>query len=332
MLNMFRAAPRVSVAGIARAILLAAPALAASVAQAQSFPAKPVHLVVAFAPGGPADIIARLISQRLGEALGQPVLVENRAGAGGVVAAQQIARGPADGYTVLVTTTAFAVGPSLAKAPGYDIEKDFAPVSLIASQPSVIVAYPGLNLNTLQEVLAAAKTGKLNFGTAGTGTTPHLAAEYLFKVLAKVDVTHIPYNGGGPALQAVVGGNVELVNVALSPAIPLIKAGKLRGIAVTGAKRSEAPPSIPTVAESGFPGFEDYTWVAALAPAGTPPETVNRLSEEIDKLLKTPEFRERLANVAFDPVGGTPAKFAQSLRADAARLSKFVRETGLKIE
>jgi tripartite-type tricarboxylate transporter receptor subunit TctC len=305
-------------------------------AQAQSFPSKPVRLVVAFAPGGPADIVARLISQKLGDALGQPVLVENRAGAGGVVAAQQVARGPADGHTVLVTTTAFAVSPSLAKAPGFDIEKDFAPVSLIASQPSVIVAYPGLNLNTLQEVLAAARSdkfgGKLNFGTAGTGTTPHLAAEYLFRVLAKVDVTHIPYNGGGPALQAVVGGNVELVNVALSPAIPLIKGGKLRGIAVTGAKRSEALPTIPTVAESGFPGFEDYTWVGALLPAAAPPEAAQRLSEEIDKLLKTPEIRERLGNVAFEAVGGPPARFAQTLRSDAARFSKFVRETGVKIE
>jgi tripartite-type tricarboxylate transporter receptor subunit TctC len=260
------------------------------------------------------------------------VLVENRAGAGGVVAAQQIAKAAPDGYTVLLTTTAFAVSPSLAKAPGYDIEKDFAPVSLIASQPSVIVAYPGLNLNTLQEVIAAAKGGKLNFGTAGTGTTPHLAAEYLFRVLAKVDVTHIPYNGGGPALQAVVGGNVELVNVALSPAIPLIKGGKLRAIAVTSAKRSSSLPEVPTVAESGYPGFEDYTWVGALLPAAAPAEAVNRLSEEIDKVLKTAELRERLAGVAFEPVGGPPSRFAQTLRSDAARFGKFVRETGVKIE
>ena len=182
---------------ISRALCAAVLALGSTCALAQAYPNKPVRLVVSFAPGGPADIVARLISQKLGEGLGQPVLVENRAGAGGVVATQQIAKGTADGYTVLVTTTAFAVGPSLAKAPGYDIEKDFAPVSLIASQPSVIVAYPGLNLNTLQEVMAAAKGGKLNFGTAGTGTTPHLAAEYLFRVLGKVDVTHIPYNGGG---------------------------------------------------------------------------------------------------------------------------------------
>jgi len=314
------------------AALMAALWAAQAGAQTPAFPNKPVRLVVAFAPGGPADIIARLISQRLSEALGQPVLVENRGGAGGAVAALQIAKSAPDGHTVLVTTTAFAVSPSLAKSPGFDIERDFAPVSLIASQPSIIVAWPGLNVNNLQEVLAAAKGGKLNFGTAGTGTTPHLAAEYLFRVLAKVDITHIPYNGGGPALQAAVGGNVELVNVAISPAIPLVRAGRLRGIAVTGSKRSEALPSVPTVAESGFPGFEDYTWVGALMPAGTPSEAVNRVSEEIDKLLKMPEMKERMAGVAFEPVGGPPARFAQGLKTDAARLSKFVRETGLKIE
>jgi tripartite-type tricarboxylate transporter receptor subunit TctC len=319
------------------AVFLGAAALVASGASfAQAWPNKPVRFVVSFAPGGPADIIARVINQKLAESLGQPVLVENRAGAGGVVATQQIARGGAatsDGYTVLVTTSAFAVSPSLAKSPGYDIEKDFAPVSLIASQPSVIVAYPGLNLNSLKDVIAAAKVGKpLNFGTAGTGTTPHLAAEYLFKVLAKVDVQHVPYNGGGPALQSVVGGNVELVNVALSPAIPLIKAGKLRGIAVTGPQRSAALPDVPTVAESGFPGFEDYTWVGALMPAGAPAEAVNRLSSEVDKLLKTPEMIERLNGIAFEPVGGPPSRFAQTIKTDAARFGRFVRETGAKIE
>lgn len=301
-------------------------------AMAQGFPSKPVRFEVAFAPGGPADIIARVINQPLSAAIGQPVLVENKPGAGGAVAAKQLATSTPDGHTVLITTTAFAITPSLSRPAGFDIERDFAPVSLIATQPSVLVAYPGLKLNTLQEVMAAAKGGKLNFGTAGAGTTPHLAGEYLFKVLGKVDVTHVPYNGGGPALQAVVGGNVELVNVALSPAIPLIKGGKLKAIAVTSPKRAAAMPDVPTVAESGYPGFEDYTWVAALMPAATSAANVSRLSEEIDKLLKTPEMRERLAAIAFEPVGGTPAQFAAALKADSARLGKFVRETGLKVE
>ncbi|HEY4371893.1 MAG TPA: tripartite tricarboxylate transporter substrate binding protein [Burkholderiales bacterium] len=316
----------------ARGAVAALLAVACVPAFAQGFPSRPIRFEVAFAPGGPADIIARLINQPLAAALGQPVLVENRPGAGGAVAARQMATANSDGHTVLITTTAFAITPSLSRPAGFDIEKDFAPVSLIATQPSVIVAYPGLKLNTLQEVMAAAKGGKLNFGTAGAGTTPHLAGEYLFKVLGHVDVTHIPYNGGGPALQAVVGGNVELVNVALSPAIPLIKGGKLRAIAVTSPKRSAALPEVPTVAESGYPGFEDYTWVAALMPASTPAANVNRVSAEIDKLLKAPEMRERLSAIAFEPVGGTPAQFAASLKADSARLGRFMRETGLKIE
>jgi tripartite-type tricarboxylate transporter receptor subunit TctC len=304
---------------------------ASAFAQAPAFPSKPVHLIVAFAPGGPADIIARMMSQKLAEALGQPVVVENRAGAGGLVAALQMAKSSSDGHTVMITTTAFAITPSLAKPPDFDIERDFAPVSLIVTQPTVIGAYPGLNLNTLPEVMAAAKTGKLSFASAGTGTNTQLAAEYLFKVLGKVEVTHIPFNGGGPALQAVVGGNVELINVTLSPAIPLIKSGKLRAIAITGSKRTATLPAVPTVAET-YPGFEDSTWVAALMPAGTAVASVNRLSEEIDRILKIPDMRERLATIAFDPVGGTPAQFARSLKADDARFRKFVRETGVKLE
>ena len=295
-----------------------------------AFPAKPVRLVVAFAPGGPADIVARLISQRLGEALGQAVVVENRAGAGGSVAAQQIARAPADGHALLLTTSAIAIAPSLSANPGFDIEKDFAPVSLIASQPSVLVAHPSVPANTLAELLALAKGGKLNFGTAGNGTSPHLAAEYLFKVLGNVPVTHIAYNGGGPALQAVVGGNIELVNVALSPAIPLIRSGKLKGIVVTGAQRAAALPDVPTVAESGFPGFEDRTWVGLFAPVATPAAVVARLNTEIDKLLQTVEIRERLAAIAFEPHGGAAHAFTQLLRSEQAKFSRFVRDTGVR--
>lgn len=295
-----------------------------------AYPAKPVRLVVGFAPGGPADIVARLISQRLGESLGQPVVIENRAGAGGSVAAQQIARAPADGYTLLLTTSAIAIAPSLSANPGFDPEKDLTPVSLIASQPSVLVAHPSVAAGNLAELMALAKGGKLNFGTAGNGTSPHLAAEYLFKVLAKVPVTHIPYNGGGPALQAVTGGNIELVNVALSPAIPLIRSGKLKGIAVTGAQRAAALPDVPTVAESGYPGFEDRTWVGLLAPAATPAPVVARLNSDIDKVLQLPEIRERLAAIAFEPHGGTAQSFAQLMRSEQAKFARFVRETGVR--
>lgn len=297
-----------------------------------AYPAKPLRLVVAFAPGGPADIVARLISQRLGDALGQPVVVENRAGAGGSVAAQQAARSAADGYTVLLTTSAIAIASSLTANPGFDLEKDFAPVSLIASQPSVIVAHPSVAANNLAELLVQARSGKLNFGTAGNGTSPHLAAEYLFKVLGGVTVTHIPYNGGGPALTAVLGGNVELVNVALSPAIPLIRSGKLKGIAITGPKRVAALPDVPTVAESGFPGFEDRTWVGVFVPAATPAAIGARLNAEIDKLLQTPEMRERLGAIAFEAHGGSAQSFAQFLRSEQTKFARFVRETGVRGE
>ena len=296
------------------------------------YPNKPVRLMVAFAPGGPADIVARLISMRLGEALGQAVIVENRAGAGGSVAAQQVARGAADGYTVLLTTSAIAIAPNLSANPGFDLDQDFVPVSLIASQPSVLVAHPSVSANNLAELLALAKSGRLNFGTAGNGTSPHLAAEYLFKVLGGVTVTHIPYNGGGPALTAVVGGNVELVNVALSPAIPLIRSGKLKGIAITGPKRDAALPHVPTVAESGFPGFEDRTWIGALVPAATPPAIVTRLNAEIDRLLQTAEMREKLSVAAFEAHGGTAQSFAQFLRSERTKFARFVRETGVRSE
>jgi tripartite-type tricarboxylate transporter receptor subunit TctC len=296
------------------------------------WPQKPVRLVVAFAPGGPADIIARLISQKLGEALGQPVVVENRAGAGGNIAAQQVARGAADGHVVLLTTSAIAVAPGLSANPGFDLDRDFAPVALVAAQPSVLVAHPSVPANTLQEVIALAKGGKLNFGTAGNGTSPHLAAEYLFKVLAGVNVAHIPFNGGGPALQAAAGGNVELVNVALSPALPLIKAGKLKAIAVTSPKRAASLPDVPTIAESGFPGFEDRTWVGMFLPAAAPSAVVARLNAEVERVLQLPEIRERMAAIAFEPLGGTPQAFGQFVRSEAVKFARFVREAGIKSE
>jgi len=316
--------------------LLASATLAALPAFAQdarpAWPQKPVRLVVAFAPGGPADIVARLISQRLGEALGQPVLVENRAGAGGNVAAQQVARGAADGHVVLLTTSAIAVAPGMSANPGFDIEKDFSAAALVAAQPSVIVAHPSVQANNLQELLALARGGRLNFGTAGNGTSPHLAAEYLFKVLAGVSVTHVPFNGGGPALQAAAGGNVELVNVALSPAIPLVKAGKLKAIAVTSPRRAPALPDVPTIAESGFPGFEDRTWVGMFVPSATPAAVVARLNADVERVLQLPEIRERMAAIAFEPLGGAPQAFAQFVRSEAVKFAKFVREAGIKAE
>ena len=301
-------------------------------AHAQSYPVKPVRFVVAFAPGGAADLVARLLGQKIGEQWGQAIVVENRGGAGGTVAAQQIAKSAPDGYTVLVTTSALPVSAALNPGAGYDAERDFVPVTLAASSPNIIVASPASGIRTLREAMDRAKSGKLNYATAGAGTTPHLSAEYLFKVLGKVDVVHVPYKGAGPAIQALVAGETELASIAISAAVPQVKGGKAIGLAVTSDKRVAALPEVPTVAEAGFPGFADYTWVGLFLPAGAPPEVVARLNEEAQKALRAPDVREKLAAVGFEPVGSGPREFAPYLKDELAKWGKVVKETGAKAE
>ena len=320
---------RRTLVGLCTALLLG---LSAGAHAQTTYPTKPVKFVVAFAPGGPADIIARLLGQRLSESLGQPVVVENRAGAGGNVASGIVAKAAPDGYTLMVNTSSLAVNVSLSKNPGFDAEKDFTLASVVASSPNLLVAYPGLKAKNLQEVVAEAKSGKLNYGTAGAGTTPHLTAEYLFKVLAKVDVTHIPFQGAGPALNATLGGQVEMASVALPAAVEMVKGGKVRGLAVTSNKRVAALPDVPTVAESGFPGFEDYTWVGVFAPSKTPPEVVQHLNSEINKILRSADFQAKLAGVGFEPVGGSTKDAADYLKTELAKWAKVVKETGTKVE
>jgi tripartite-type tricarboxylate transporter receptor subunit TctC len=304
-------------------------------AQAQSptgYPNKPVKFVVAFAPGGPADIIARLLGQRLSDSIGQPVVIENKAGAGGSVASGLVAKAPADGYTLMLNTSSFAVNASLSKNTSFDAEKDFVLASVVASSPNLLVAYPGLKAKNLQEIMVEAKSGKLNYGTAGAGTTPHLTAEYLFKVLGKVNVTHIPFQGAGPALAATLGGQVEMASVALPAAVEMVKGGKLRGLAVTSDKRVASLTEVPTVAESGFPGFEDYTWVGVFAPSKTSTEVVNYLNLEISKILRSADFQAKLALVGFEPVGGTPKDAADYLKVEINKWAKIIKETGVKID
>lgn len=307
--------------------------LAHPLVQAQAaYPNKPIRFVVAFAPGGPADIIARMLGQRLGEALGQPVVIENRPGAGGGIASGIVAKAAPDGYTLLINTSSFAVNVSLYKNPGFDAEKDFTLASVVASSPNLLVASPALKARNLQEVVAAAKSGKFNYGTAGAGTTPHLTAEYLFKVLAKVDVTHVPYQGAGPALMAAMGGQIELASVALPAAVEMVKGGKVRGLAVTSSKRVAALPDVPTVAESGFPGFEDYTWVGVFAPSKTPTEVVALINTETNKILRSTDFQAKLAGVGFEPVGGSPKEAADYLKLELNKWAKVVKETGAKVD
>lgn len=317
---------------IANALALL-PTLAALPASAQpAYPNKPIRFVVSFAPGGPADIIARLLGQKLTETLGHPVVVENRAGAGGNVATAATAKAQPDGYTLLVTTSAYAVNPSLSRNAGYDPEKDFVAVGIVAASPNILVSTPSLTFRTLQEALAEAKSGKLNYATAGAGTTPHLTAEYLFKVLAKVEVTHVPFQGGSPAVTAAAGGQVQIACVALPSAVEMVKSGRVRGLAVTGARRVASLPDVPTVAESGYPGFDENTWTAVFAPAGTPADIVGKLNAEINAILRTADFQARLAAVTFDAVGGTPADAAAFVKRELVKWPKLVRETGARAE
>lgn len=306
-------------------------ALAAGAAGAQTYPDKPVRFVVAFAPGGPADIIGRLIGQKLGESWGQSVVIENRAGAGGAIATRFVAKASADGYTVLVNTSSYAVNASLMKDPGYNAEKDLIASINVGSSPNLIVAGAALK-GTLRDVINQARGGRLNYGSAGAGTTPHLTAEYLFKVLAGVSVQHIPYQGAGPAMSAVMGGQVEIASVAMPAAVALVKGGKVRGLAVTSNKRVSALPDVPTVAESGFPGFEDYTWVGLFLPAGTPGAIVERVNGSVNAILSTQDTKDRLAAVGFEPVGGTSRDFGSYLTEEIRKWAKVIKETGTAVE
>lgn len=317
-----------TVATAVLALAIAGPATA----QGSAYPNKPVRLIVAFAPGGPADIIARLLGQKLSEELGQPFVVENRPGAGGNVAAGVVAKSAADGYTLLISTSAFAVNPSMYSNAGYDPEADFTLAAVVASSPNILIGNTGNKAQSLKEVVAEAKSGKLTYGSAGAGTTPHLSAEYLFHVLAKVDVTHVPYKGAGPAVAAVMGGQVDVASVALPAAVEMVKGGKVRGLAVTSAKRVPALPDVPTVEESGFPGFEDYTWVGVFAPGKTPVDVTNRINSAIGKFLRTPEFSQRLAAVGFEPVGGSPAEARDYLKSELSKWAKVVKATGAKAD
>lgn len=318
-------------ATLAAAVLSAGPAFAQTPAKAAGadFPTKPIRILVAFPPGASTDIIARLIAPKLTEAWGQNVIIENRGGAGGNIGAQVAARANNDGYTLLGTSVAFAVNVSLYANPGYAI-KDFTPVIQAASTPNIFFVHPSVPANSLAELIALAKTKPMSYASSGTGTTTHLAME-LLKTLAKVDIQHVPYSPA-TAVTAVVGGQVPIGSTSMPPAVPLIKGNRIRGLAVTSAKRSPALPEVPTVAEQGFPGFADYTWFAFFAPAGTPMPIVNKLNAEIQRALQAPDVKERLAGLSFDVTPNTAAEFAKTLQAEVAQYAKVVKVSGAKAD
>jgi tripartite-type tricarboxylate transporter receptor subunit TctC len=318
-----------ALAGIA-ALAGAAPVAA----QAPAYPTKPIRLVVPFPPGGATDILARAVAQKLAETWGQSVVVDNRPGAGGNIGSELVARAAPDGYTLeMGTVGTHAINSSLYAKMPYDHVKDFAPVILVAAVPNVLVVNPAVPANSVQELIAYAKAnpGKLNFASSGNGTSIHLSGE-LFKVMAGVQMTHVPYKGSAPALQDLLGGQVQLMFDNLPPSLPQIKAGKLRALGVTTAARSPALPDVPTIAESGLPGFESSSWFGVLAPAGTSLAIIAKLNAEIGRWLASPEAKEKLVAIGANGAGGTPEDFAKHIAAETAKWAKVVKESGAKVD
>ena len=301
---------------------------------AQEYPSKPVRLIVPFAPGGGNDIVARAIAQQLSASLGRQFVVDNRAGAGGVVGAELAAKSPADGYTLFLGGVgSHAVNPNLhAKLP-YDPVTDFAPITLIASAPSVLVVHPAVPARTIEEFTALAKAnpGKLNFASNGNGSSAQLAA-VLYESMAGVRMVHVPYKGLAPALADLLSGEVQLMFSSMVAIIPHIKTGRLRALAVTGRRRSPLLPEVPTLEESGLRGYEAGSWYGILAPAGTPPQIVAKLNAEIVQALQQPAIRERLAAEGAEAIGGTPGEFAAHINAELARVGKILRDGGVRLE
>jgi tripartite-type tricarboxylate transporter receptor subunit TctC len=324
-------------AALARLAPLALVALAgltaAGAASAQAWPSKPVRIVVPFPPGGIVDTVARQLQPRLQVALGQPVLIDNRSGAGGTIGVGEVVRSAADGHTLAMVFDSFATYPLAYPKLGYDIVRDLQPVTQIASNPLILVVHPQLPVQDLQGFVALAKSrpGKLNYASVGPGSSNHLTAE-LFKSVTGTFIVHVPYRGGGPAQQDLLGGQVESMFLSAVLAQPFVKAGKLKALAQTGSRRVPAYAGTPTVAESGHPGFDVNSWVGLLAPRATPRPVVDRLHAEVKKILDAPEFAARLAEQGLTGIGNTPEQFAAVLRTEQARWAKLVSERKLSLE
>jgi tripartite-type tricarboxylate transporter receptor subunit TctC len=301
--------------------------------RAQDYPARPIRLVVPFPPGGPTDVLARIVAIRLGERLGQPVVVDNKPGASGMIGADMVAKAAPDGYTLLANASIHVINPSLYPKTAYDAIADFAPVSNLADVPLVLAVHPKLAARSVKELVALAKSSKtsLAFASAGNATSQHLSGE-AFKIVAGIDMLHVPYKGSAPALTDLIGGQVQLMFDSLPSAMPHLKAGTIRPLAVTTLKRSSALPDVPTVAESGYPGFGISTWYGVWAPAATPPAVVQRLSREIAAIVRLPEVREQFAGLGADPVGNTPAEFAEFARAELTKWAGIVKRSGAKVD
>lgn len=305
-------------------LLVAAPA-----AQAQKYPERPVRLVVPFAPGGGTDIIGRIVGQGLSEVIGQPVIIDNRGGAGSTLGTEIVAKAPNDGYTLLFGNISLAFNATLYKKLRYDTQRDLAPISLAAVQPNIVVINPKIPANNLKEFidLARANPGKYNFASAGTGSGTHLAAE-LLRMLTKIDLVHVPYKGTGPALTDLMGGQVAMMVSTFASALPHVKSGRMRALGVTTIKRSPAAPEVPTLDESGIPGYDYSTWYGLLGRGGTQKAIIDRLNDATRRVLENPEIRKRFDQQGVEPIRNTPAEFAAYLKSETEKWGKVVIATG----
>ena len=318
-----------------RVATAAAMLLAAAIdVSAQPYPNRPVRMIVPFPPGGSTDIVARVIAQKLSERLGQQVVVDNRGGAGGIIGMDLVAKAAPDGYTVLMDTSiTHTVGVSLYSKLPYNVLTDFAPVSMAASVPLLMAIHPSVPAKSVKELIAHAKAnpGKLNYSSPGNGTSGHLAAE-MFKSIAGVDIVHVPYKGGGPAVTDLIAGQVQLIIISAVAVLPHVKSGKLRALAITSTARAPNLPDIPTVAESGVAGYDVVLWYGMFVPRNTPRAIVMRLNQEVVALVQTAEFRERLASEGGRAVGNTPEEFDKIVRQDVAKWAQVVKQAGIKVD
>jgi tripartite-type tricarboxylate transporter receptor subunit TctC len=306
--------------------------LVAGTAFAQPYPSKPVKMLVAFPPGGPVDIIARLVAPSMSETLGQPVVVENKVGASGNVATVDVAKSAPDGYTLLAHSSAYAVNPTLFSNAGYDPAKDLVAIAVVAQQANIILVNSSFPAKTLEDLKRAMLKEKLPFASPGSGTTPHLTAQNLFQVKWKADATHVPFKGAGPAVAGLLSGQPPIGCMAGSGPMSNIKAGKLRALAVSSAHRLQQLPEVPTLNELGYSGMEDYTWVGLFVPAATPPEIAQKLNDALLRAVKNPTIKERLDGLAFEATAAPLRESADYVRDEVAKWAKVVRDTGAKPE
>jgi tripartite-type tricarboxylate transporter receptor subunit TctC len=322
------------VTGVLAAVaVLVAPAVSHAQTAPGSYPDRPVRIIVPFAPAGPTDVVARLIAQKLSERLGKQFYIENVTGAGGNTGMGQVARAAPDGYTVLFVSSSFVVNPSLYPKIPYDPYKDFAPVTVAGDAPNILLVNPAVPAKTVRELIdyIKANPGKVSYASAGTGTTPHLSGE-LFRLSMNLDIVHVPFSGAGPAIQSLAGDHTPMAFTSLPPAIPLIKDGKIRPLAVSAAKRVAALPDVPTLAEAGLPDQEADTMQAVLVPAGTPQPVIDLLYREIKAIVALPDIKERFEVLGLDPVANTPEEFAAQIKVEIAKWGKVIRGANIKME